>query len=103
MDRDPERLAAGSIQAMIKRFEESTPSEFKDLVREEETPTGKSAGTVPLSMDSAIPPSRERALFQEFATSAFQPGILIPARARAIVDVMSEKDKFKILLSCLCG
>jgi hypothetical protein len=52
-DRDMEDWLQEPFELMIKRFEETVPSEFKDLVKKSKLPPVRSADMVLLSMDSA--------------------------------------------------
>ncbi|MBK7386551.1 MAG: Hsp20/alpha crystallin family protein [Methanothrix sp.] len=99
-DRDPEDWLQDPFKAMIKRFEESTPSEFKDLVREEETPTGtiRRYGPFVYGFSYTAEPGKEP-VFQEFGNIRPSSRGILPSQGREpLVDVMSEKDKFKIFV-----
>ncbi|MGB3921412.1 archaeal heat shock protein Hsp20 [Methanothrix sp.] len=99
-DRDPEDWLEDPFKAMIKRFEESTPSEFKDLVREEETPTGtiRRYGPFVYGFSYTAEPGKEP-VFQEFGNIRPSSRGILPSQGREpLVDVMSEKDKFKIFV-----
>lgn len=88
------------FQVMIKRFEESVPPEFKDLVREEETPSGtiRRYGPFVYGFSYTAEPGKEP-VFQEFGNIRPSSRGILPSQGREpLVDVMSEKDKFKIFV-----
>lgn len=99
-DRDIEDWLQEPFEVMIKRFEESVPPEFKDLVREEETPTGTTRryGPFVYGFSYTAEPGKEP-VFQEFGNIRPSSRGILPSQGREpLVDVMSEKDKFKIFV-----
>jgi HSP20 family protein len=88
------------FKAMIERFEESTPSELEDLVREEETPTGtiRRYGPFVYGFSYTAEPGREP-VFQEFGNIRPSRRGIEPSIGREpLVDIMDEKDKYKIFV-----
>jgi len=88
------------FESMIQRFEESMPPEFKDLVREEKTPTGVSRryGPFVYGFSYTAEPGKEP-VFREFGNIKPSYRGIEPSQGREpLVDVMSEKDKFKIFV-----
>ena len=88
------------FESMIQRFEESMPSEFNELVREEKTPSGVSRGYGPFVYGSSYTaePGKEP-IFQEFGNIKPSHRGIEPSEGREpLVDVMSEKDKFKVFV-----
>jgi HSP20 family protein len=88
------------FEDMIKRFEESMPTEFQDFVREEETPWGVSRryGPFVYGFSYTAEPGKEP-VFQEFGNIKPSYRGIEPSSGREpLVDVMSEKEKFKIFV-----
>ncbi len=88
------------FESMIQRFEESMPSEFKDLVREEKTPSGVSRryGPFVYGFSYTAEPGKEP-VFREFGNIKPSYRGIEPSQGREpLVDVMSEEDKFKIFV-----
>jgi HSP20 family protein len=88
------------FEDMIKRFEESMPAEFQDFVREEETPWGVSRryGPFVYGFSYTAEPGKEP-VFQEFGNIKPSYRGIEPSSGREpLVDVMSEKEKFKIFV-----
>ncbi len=88
------------FESMIQRFEESMPSEFNELIREEETPSGVSRryGPFVYGFSYTAEPGKEP-VFQEFGNIKPSYRGIEPSQGREpLVDVMSEKDKFKIFV-----
>jgi HSP20 family protein len=88
------------FESMIQRFEESMPTEFNELVREEETPSGVSRryGPFVYGFSYTAEPGKEP-VFQEFGNIKPSYRGIEPSQGREpLVDVMSEKDKFKIFV-----
>lgn len=88
------------FEDMIKRFEESMPEDFKEFVREEETPSGVSRryGPFVYGFSYTAEPGKEPT-FQEFGNIKLSHRGIEPSQGREpLVDVMSEKDKFKIFV-----
>jgi len=89
-----------SFESMIQRFEESMPAEFKELVREEKTPFGVSRryGPFVYGFSYVAEPGKEP-VFREFGNIKPTYRGIEPSQGREpLVDVMSEKDKFKIFV-----
>lgn len=88
------------FESMIQRFEESMPTEFNELIREEETPSGVSRryGPFVYGFSYTAEPGKEP-VFQEFGNIKPSYRGIEPSQGREpLVDVMSEKDKFKIFV-----
>ena len=88
------------FESMIQRFEESMPSEFNELVREEKTPYGVSRryGPFVYGFSYTAEPGKEP-VFQEFGNIRPSSRGIEPSQGREpLVDVMSEKEKFKIFV-----
>ena len=88
------------FESMIQRFEESMPSEFNELVREEKTPSGVSRryGPFVYGFSYTAEPGKEP-IFQEFGNIKPSHRGIEPSEGREpLVDVMSEKDKFKVFV-----
>lgn len=88
------------FEDMIDRFEESMPTEFKSFVREEDTPGGISRryGPFVYGFSYTAEPGKEP-IFQEFGNIKPSHRGIEPSQGREpLVDVMSEKDKFKIFV-----
>jgi HSP20 family protein len=88
------------FEDMIKRFEESMPADFKEFVREEETPVGVSRryGPFVYGFSYTAEPGKEP-VFQEFGNIRPSHRGIEPSLGREpLVDVMSEKEKYKIFV-----
>jgi HSP20 family protein len=88
------------FEEMIKRLEESVPPEFKDLVKEEETPSGvvRRYGPFVYGFSYTAEPGKEP-VFQEFGNIRPSYRRIEPSKVREpLVDVMDEKDKYKIFV-----
>jgi HSP20 family protein len=88
------------FEDMIKRFEESMPAEFRTFVREEVTPGGVSRryGPFVYGFSYTAEPGKEP-VFQEFGNIKPSYRGIEPSQGREpLVDVMSEKDKFKVFV-----
>ena len=86
------------FESMIQRFEESMPSEFNELVREEKTTSGVSRryGPFVYGFSYTAEPGKEP-VFREFGNIKPSYRGIEPSEGREpLVDVMSEKDKYKI-------
>jgi HSP20 family protein len=86
------------FEEMIKRFEESVPAEYKELVREEKTPGGvvRRYGPFVYGFSYTAEPGKEPT-FQEFGNIRPSYKGLEPSLGREpLVDVMEEKDRYKI-------
>jgi HSP20 family protein len=86
------------FEEMIKRFEESVPAEYKELVREERTPAGvvRRYGPFVYGFSYTAEPGKEPT-FQEFGNLRPSYKGLEPSLGREpLVDVMEEKDRYKI-------
>ena len=98
--RDIEDWFQEPFQEMIKRFEEATPLEFKEFVKEEKTPTGvvRRYGPFVYGFSYTAEPGKEP-VFQEFGNIKPSYRGIEPSLGREpLVDVMEEKDKFKIFV-----
>ena len=88
------------FEEMIKRFEESEPIEFKEFVKEEKTPTGvvRRYGPFVYGFSYTAEPGKEP-VFQEFGNIKPSYRGIEPSLGREpLVDVMEEKDKYKIFV-----
>lgn len=98
--RDIEDWFQEPFEEMIKRFEESVPLESTELVREENTPTGvvRRYGPFVYGFSYTAEPGKEP-VFQEFGNIKPSHRGIEPSLGREpLVDVMEEKDKFKIFV-----
>ncbi|VVB69705.1 Small heat shock protein HSP16.5 [uncultured archaeon] len=88
------------FEEMIKRFEASMPEDFKEFVREEETPTGVSRRYGPFVYGfSYTAESGKEPVFQEFGNIRPSHKGIEPSLGREpLVDVMDEKEKYKIFV-----
>jgi HSP20 family protein len=85
---------------MIKRFDETLPPEFKDLVKEESTPEGTARryGPFVYGFSYTAEPGKEP-VFREFGNiRPSHKGIEPSAGREPLVDVMDEKDSYKIFI-----
>jgi HSP20 family protein len=83
---------------LIKKFEESMPSEFSDLVKEEKTPYGVSRryGPFVYGFSYTAEPGKEP-IFQEFGNIKPSYRGIEPSQGREpLVDVMDDKDRYRI-------
>ncbi len=86
------------FEEMIKRFEASMPEEFQEFVREEKTPSGVSRryGPFVYGFSYTSEPGKEP-VFQEFGNIKPSHRGIEPSGGREpLVDVMDEKDRYKI-------
>lgn len=98
--RDIEDWFQEPFEEMIKRFEESEPLESTELVKEENTPTGvvRRYGPFVYGFSYTAEPGKEP-VFQEFGNIKPSHRGIEPSLGREpLVDVMEEKDKFKIFV-----
>ena len=98
--RDIEDWFSEPFDDMIKRFEESVPPEFQDLVKEEKTPSGiiRRYGPFVYGFSYTAEPGKEP-IFQEFGNIRPSSRGILPSQGREpLVDVMDEKDKYKIFV-----
>ena len=98
--RDIEDWFQEPFEEMIKRFEESEPLEFKEFVKEEKTPTGvvRRYGPFVYGFSYTAEPGKEP-VFQEFGNIKPSYRGIEPSLGREpLVDIMDEKDKFKIFV-----
>jgi HSP20 family protein len=85
---------------MIKRFDETLPPEFNDLVKEESTPEGTARryGPFVYGFSYTAEPGKEP-VFREFGNiRPSHKGIEPSAGREPLVDVMDEKDSYKIFI-----
>ena len=97
---DIEDLFEKPFEDMIKRFEEPVPAEFKDLVKEEKTPTGVIRRYGPFVYGfTYTAESGKKPVFQEFGNVRPSSRGILPSSGREpIVDVMDEKDRYKLFV-----
>jgi HSP20 family protein len=99
-DRFDDDWFKGPFEDMIKRFEEDMPSEFRTFVREEETPGGISRryGPFVYGFSYTAEPGKEPVL-REFGNIKPSHRGIEPSRGREpLVDVMNEKDRYRIFV-----
>ncbi|NYT02091.1 MAG: Hsp20/alpha crystallin family protein [Methanosarcinales archaeon] len=88
------------FEDLIKKFDETMPEEFAELVREEETPQGKVRryGPFVYGFSYTAEPGKEP-VFREFGNiKPSYRGIEASSGREPMVDVMEEKDEFKIFV-----
>lgn len=98
--RDIEDWFQEPFEEMIKRFEESEPLESTELVKEDKTPSGivRRYGPFVYGFSYTAEPGKEP-VFQEFGNIKPSHRGIEPSPGREpLVDVMEEKDKFKIFV-----
>lgn len=98
--RDVEDWFQEPFESMIKRFEESMPREYEGLVKEERTPTGtvRRYGPFVYGFSYTAEPGKEP-VFQEFGNiHPSRRGIEPSAGREPLVDIMDEKEKYKIFV-----
>jgi HSP20 family protein len=99
-DRFEEDWFKEPFDDMIKRFEESIPEEFEGLVQEEKTPLGVSRRYGPFVYGfSYTAESGKEPVFREFGNIKPSYKGIEPSLGREpLVDLMSEKDRYKIFV-----
>ena len=88
------------FQKMIERFEEEMPLEAESLVKEEQTPAGvvRRYGPFIYGFSYTAEPGKEP-VFREFGNIRPSYKGIEPSRGREpMVDVLDEKDKYKIFV-----
>lgn len=88
------------FEEMLKRLDESIPSEFSDVVKEEKMPSGtvRRYGPFVYGFSYTAEPGREP-IFREFGNIRPSYRGIEPSEGREpLVDVMDEKDKYKIFV-----
>jgi len=88
------------FEDLIKKFDETMPTEFAELVREEETPQGKVRryGPFVYGFSYTAEPGKEP-VFREFGNiKPSYRGIEASSGREPLVDVMEEKEEFKIFV-----
>jgi len=98
--RDLEELLSEPFEDMIKRFEASMPAEYESLVREEKTPTGivRRYGPFVYGFSYTSRPGK-KPIFEEFGNiRPSSRGIEPTAGREPLVDIMEEKDKYRIFV-----
>jgi HSP20 family protein len=88
------------FEDMIKKFEDNIPEEFEDLVKEEKTPSGivRRYGPFVYGFSYTAEPGKEP-IFREFGNIKPSHRGIEPVEGREpLVDVMDEKDKYKIFV-----
>lgn len=98
--RDVEDWFKEPFEGMIKRFEESVPSEFEGLVKEERTPSGtvRRYGPFVYGFSYTAEPGKEP-VFQEFGNiRPSRRGITASSGREPLVDIMDEVEKYKIFV-----
>lgn len=88
------------FESMIQRFEESMPAESGEFVREEDTPSGVSRRYGPFVYGfSYTAESGKEPVFEEFGNIRPSSRGIEPIQGREpLIDVMSEKGKYKIFV-----
>jgi HSP20 family protein len=100
LGRDIEDWFQEPFESMIKRFEESMPSEYEALVKEEYTPSGtvRRYGPFVYGFSYTAEPGKEP-VFQEFGNiHPSRRGIEPSVGREPLVDIMDEKEKYKIFI-----
>lgn len=88
------------FEDMIKRFEEFPEEEYKDLVKEEKTPSGtvRRYGPFVYGFSYTAEPGKEPT-FREFGNIVPSRRGIEPSTGREpLVDIMDEKDKYKVFV-----
>jgi HSP20 family protein len=88
------------FEEMIRRFEESMPSDFGDMAKEENTPEGtvRRYGPFVYGFSYTAEPGREP-VFREFGNIQPSARGIEPREGREpLVDVMDDKDKYRIFV-----
>lgn len=97
-DQSEEDWFREPFEDLIKRFEADMPSEFRDLVREEETAEGKIRryGPFVYGFSYTAEPGKEP-VFREFGNiKPSYRGIEASTGREPLVDIMEEKEGYKI-------
>ena len=90
----------GPFEDMIKRIEDSMPSDLEGVRRDEETPTGtvQRYGPFVYGFSYTAEPGKEP-VFQEFGNIKSSPKGIEPSdEHEPLIDVMDEKEKYKIFV-----
>jgi HSP20 family protein len=88
------------FEEMIKRFEEAIPPEHEELVKEESTPSGvtRRYGPFVYGFSYTAEPGKEP-VFREFGNIRPSRRGIEPSLGREpLVDIMEEKEKYKIFI-----
>ena len=88
------------FEDMIKRFEEFPEEEYKELIKEEKTPSGtvRRYGPFVYGFSYTAEPGKEPT-FREFGNIVPSRRGIEPSTGREpLVDVMDEKDKYKVFV-----
>lgn len=99
-ERSEEDWFREPFEEMIKRFEESMPEEYKELVKEERTPSGvtRRYGPFVYGFSYTAEPGKEP-VFREFGNIHPSTRGIEPSEGREpLVDIMEEKEKYKIFV-----
>ncbi|HOT06151.1 MAG: Small heat shock protein HSP16.5 [Methanosaeta sp. PtaB.Bin039] len=97
-ERDEDEWFRMPFEDMVKRFEEDLPKEYRELMREEETEAGKVRryGPFVYGFSYTAEPGKEP-VFREFGNIKPSYRGIEPSSGREpMVDIMEEKDGFKI-------
>jgi HSP20 family protein len=97
-EREEGRIYRDPFEDLIRRFQEGIPEEFKDLVKEEETPAGTARryGPFVYGFSYTAEPGKEPT-FREFGNIRPSLGGIEPSAGREpLVDVMEDGDLYKI-------
>jgi HSP20 family protein len=88
------------FEDMIERFEESLPPEYEKLVKEERTPTGivRRYGPFVYGFSYTAEPGKEPVIREFGNIRPSYKGIEPSTGREPLVDVMDEKDKYKIFV-----
>ena len=98
--QEPEDWFKSPFDELIKKFEENTPEGYESLVTEEKTPTGvvRRYGPFVYGFSYTSEPGKEP-IFQEFGNVRPSSRGILPSQGREpLVDIMDEKDKYKIFV-----
>jgi HSP20 family protein len=99
-ERDMENWLHEPFEVMIKRFEDSIPSDLENFVKEEKTPEGVIRRYGPFVYGfSYTAESGKEPVFQEFGNiRPSRRGIEPSVGREPLVDIMDEKEKYKIFV-----
>ena len=99
-ERDTENWFHEPFEGMIKRFEDSMPTEFEDFVKEEKTPAGVIRRYGPFVYGfSYTAESGKEPVFQEFGNIRPSRRGIEPSSGREpLIDIMDENEKYRIFV-----
>jgi HSP20 family protein len=98
--KEQEEWFRSPFDDLIKKFEEKTPEGYESLVTEEKTPSGlvRRYGPFVYGFSYTAEPGKEP-VFQEFGNVRPSSRGILPSQGREpLVDIMDEKEKYKIIV-----